>query len=493
VLEIAHQLGLEWMASDEGVLGRSIGCHFDRDATGRLMADGPDRLYRVYRYQKADTRIHLLFRDHALSDLIGFVYSGMPPKEAAENFIHKIKSSAQSVLQSGRDAVVPVILDGENAWEYYHQSGREFLRCLYDAIRNDPQIQAVTVSEAIHGETAADLSARASLTSVGASDRRQFARLDRLVPGSWIHANFNVWIGAPEDNRAWDYLSAARDFYANNGMLASPEQRAVAFDEILIAEGSDWNWWYGPEHHTANDRDFDELYRKHLSNVYHALGAAPPEYLAQPIAAPVARPTFVPQTAYIRPRIGADYERYFDWIGAAMYTADRRAGAMHGKQFLLDSVYAGIDGSYLYGRLDFAGEVPQETLQVSVTCETLILPAGATDGVPTELHPTFGARLEVMLDHGAVTGWTLREPDSSEVIADQNAQHDVELALRHSFVFKAPLTLLRAEVGSSLRLRFSVWRDQLPIDALPVEGWLELRVVAEEELEAGMYNYSASS
>ena len=57
-----------------------------------------------------------------------------------------------------------------------------------------------------------------------------------------------------------------------------------AQEEILIAEGSDWNWWYGPEHHSANDREFDELYRKHLSNVYQALGRTPPDYLAQPIA-----------------------------------------------------------------------------------------------------------------------------------------------------------------------------------------------------------------
>jgi alpha-amylase/alpha-mannosidase (GH57 family) len=125
--------------------------------------------------------------------------------------------------------------------------------------------------------------------------------LKSLVPGSWINANFNVWIGAPEDNRAWDYLYHAREFYAQNAARASEAQRKLAFEEILIAEGSDWNWWYGPEHHSANDRDFDELYRKHLSNVYQALGATPPDYLAQPITASKCGPrsfrrppTFIP-------------------------------------------------------------------------------------------------------------------------------------------------------------------------------------------------------
>jgi len=528
VLAIAHELGIEWLATDEGVLGRSLDYHFTRDGSGRLEQDGAGRLYRVYRYEQDPTSMYMVFRDHMLSDLIGFVYSGMPAAEAAANFIQKIKESAQPVLASGRDAVVSIILDGENAWEYYPQSGREFLRRLYDAIQRDPSLEALTVSEAIVAEGCAPLPSASEDVSSSASsvpsvvsppvlttqssdgpiiallDRRRFARLKSLVPGSWINANFNVWIGAPEDNRAWDYLSAARDFYANHGMLASAEQRALAFEEILIAEGSDWNWWYGPEHHTANDRDFDELYRKHLSNVYHALGAAPPDYLAQPIAAAVSRPTFVPQTAFIHPRIGAEYERYFDWIGAAMYTADRRAGAMHGKQFLLDSVYAGIDDSNLYGRLDFAGEVPQESLQLTVNCECVPAPGvtpaaapGSRAAGPVDGGSADGAhvvRLEAALDHGALTGWKLREPDASRMIAaSDELRGEVEVALRHSFVFKAPLTLLRASAGALLRLRFSLWRDRLPIDALPIEGWIELRVIAEEELEAGVYNYSASS
>ncbi len=189
--------------------------------------------------------------------------------------------------------------------------------------QHEPGVEAVTVSEAI-------------------ARHKNVNELSSLVPGSWIDANFNVWIGAPEDNRSWDYLYHAREFYAQNAPRATEQQRKLAFEEILIAEGSDWNWWYGPEHHSANDREFDELYRKHLSNVYQALGARPPDYLAQPITG--GRPAFVlPQTAYIHPRIAGDMMRYFDWMGAAVYTADRRAGAMHGKTFLLDSVYAGID------------------------------------------------------------------------------------------------------------------------------------------------------
>src|SRR5271165_1090589 len=274
VLKIAQSLGVKWMATDEGVLGRSLGINFGRDGEGRPAHEGAEKLYTIQRFESGSTQMHLIFRDHTISDLVGFVYSGMPAQDAANHLIHNIQQAAQPVLNQGRDAVVSIILDGENAWEYYPGSGREFLRRFYDGVQRDPQIEAVTVSEAIarHKES-------------------NFNRLNRLVPGSWINANFNVWIGAPEDNKAWDLLSEARDYYDLHANRVSATQRRLALEELLIAEGSDWNWWYGPEHHSANDRDFDELYRKHLSNVYHALEGVPPEELTVPIAVGFVRPS----------------------------------------------------------------------------------------------------------------------------------------------------------------------------------------------------------
>src|ERR1700693_2146956 len=352
VLAIAHSVGVQWMATDEGVLGRGQGLFFARDGNGRLPGNLAEKLYNIHRYENGSTTMHMVFRDHTISDLIGFVYSGMPPAEAARHLISNIKEAAKPVLAKGRDAVVSIILDGENAWEYYPQSGREFLRRFYERLQDTPGIEAVTISEAI-------------------ARHRDFNPLHSITPGSWINANFNVWIGAPEDNRAWDYVYNAREFYAQNSASATEAKRKLAFEEILIAEGSDWNWWYGPEHHSANDRDFDELYRKHLSNVYQALGGTPPDYLAQPITGEVARPSFTPQTAYIHPRVSGDMVRYFEWMGAACYTADQRSGAMHGKQFLMDEVFAGIDEQYVYGRLDFAGKVLEDPLEVVVNLEWL--------------------------------------------------------------------------------------------------------------------------
>ncbi len=130
-----REQGIQWMATDEGVLGRTLDYNFARYDGDHLHVDGAERLYNIYRYEKGDTRMHMVFRDHRLSDLIGFVYSGMPAQDAANHLIQNIKDSAQPVLETGKDAVVSIILDGENAWEYYPQSGREFLRRFYDALQ----------------------------------------------------------------------------------------------------------------------------------------------------------------------------------------------------------------------------------------------------------------------------------------------------------------------------------------------------------------------
>ena len=466
VLAIAQNLGVQWMATDEGVLGRSLGINFARDGAGRLPDQKADELYNIHKFDNGKTRMNLIFRDHTISDLVGFVYSGMPAQEAVAHLMRNIKQAGHPIINKGKDAIIPVILDGENAWEYYPRSGREFLRHFYDALQREPGVEAVTVSEAI-------------------ARHKDFGKLGSLVPGSWINANFNVWIGAPEDNKSWDYLYHARNFYSQAAARASDAQRKLAFEELLIAEGSDWNWWYGPEHHSANDREFDELYRKHLSNVYQALGASPPDYLAQPITAGVSRPEFTPQTSYIHPRVAGDMVRYFEWMGAAVYTADHRAGAMHGKRFLVDSVYAGIDETNVYGRLDFLEKLPEMDFDLVVNLESW---AGEAQ------RPRRVLRLDVRIQAAQMKSWRVSAPDEEQPLADSSSTtNEVKIAFARNFEFKLPLSWLlakpvastsKAPVAAKLRLRFSLWQNRLPVDALPLEGWIELQLLSEQELAA---------
>jgi len=460
VLAVGCELGVNWMATDEGVLARTTGLSLERDGRGRLPQATAESLYNLHRYENRETRMHLIFRDHALSDLIGFAYSGMPAQDAAAHLLENIREAARPVLAQGRDAVVSIILDGENAWEYYPESGREFLRRFYDALERDSSIEALTVSEAI-------------------GRHREFGTLRSLVPGSWIHANFNVWIGAPEDNKSWDYLHDARNFYRQASGQVSEPQRKLALEELFIAEGSDWNWWYGPEHHSANDREFDELYRKHLSNVYQALGATPPDYLAQPIAGGAVSPSILPQTHYIHPRITGDMVRYFEWMGAAHYAADRRSGAMHGKVFLLDSIYAGIDDENVYGRIDFAGQLPGGDFEITVNLESW---------AENSSRPRRAVRLNLDVIGSKIANWNV------SANGDRLSEDGVRVALGRNFEFQFPLALVYAlppastrgssPVATKIRLRFSIWQNRLPLDALPVEGWMELGLLAEEEMLA---------
>jgi alpha-amylase/alpha-mannosidase (GH57 family) len=468
-LTLASRQGIQWMATDEGVLGRSLDFHFTRHNAERLQGDGAARLYSIYRYEKDDTRMHLVFRDHHLSDLIGFVYSGMAAQEAARHLIQSIKDSAQPVLEKGKTAVVSIILDGENAWEYYPESGREFVRRFYDSVQRDPQIEPVTISEAIARHKESD-----------------FGQLRRLVPGSWINANLDVWIGSPEDNRSWDLLAEARDYYDRHSHRVSAEQRKLAWEELLIAEGSDWNWWYGPEHHSANDRDFDELYRKHLSNVYHALEGIPPEELNTPIISGVLRPSYLPQTAYVRARVDGLVSGYFEWMGAASFTADQRSMAMHGKQFLLDAVYAGVDADSVSGRLDFHHSLPEGAYRLVVNIEV------RRDGHDRK-SPVDSYRLTVDAQGKTLQKWALTNGEERRKLASFSAENGdaptsgVEVALDEIFEFCIPFELIGAQEGSRIRLRFSIWREHLPVDSLPLEGWIDLHALSEEELESNLF------
>ena len=446
VLAIAAKQGVHWMATDEGVLGRSLNTYFHRDGQGILRSDSAAQLYNLFHFDTPYGRVHMLFRDHSLSDLIGFVYSGMPARDAAQHFITRLKQNAQAVLASGRDAIVPVILDGENAWEFFPRSGREFLRTLYGALQSAEDIECCTISELI-----------ASTESVG---------LKQLTPGSWINSNFNVWIGAPEDNKAWDYLLAARRAYDEAASTVSDEQRALALEELYIAEGSDWNWWYGPEHSTANDRDFDELYRKHLSNVYAALGKTPPAELAQPILRLELRSRFAPLSAYIHPRFD-EGTGFFDWIGAAHYRRDRHDSAMHGKQFIFDSAYAGIDHDRLYIRVDFLPEALNDAGdKISGNFDLhLVLTLRATD----KSQKSESEIILTIVDGSIVK---LEAPWKVECLLGKNLS--VSLALDD----------IHARIGDVIQLRSVIWKDKLPLDALPAEGAIDIPVLSEEMLES---------
>ena len=321
-LSLAAEAGFQWAASDNGVLARTI--HQD---------GGPEVTYRSYLWRQDGRELGMIFRDHFLSDQVGFVYSRMGAEEAASHFLDRIRENTRPMLERGEDVLVPIILDGENAWEYYDHNGRPFLRELYRRIGESSDLAALTVSEALKLDPP--------------------RTLDHIHPGSWINANFDIWIGAEEDNIAWEYLLQARRKFDEVASQVSEAQRALAYEELLIAEGSDWCWWYGPEHVSENRLEFDELYRQHLSNVYESLGLAPPEELCRPILKSGVPNLNRPPSHPIHPVIDGEVTSYFEWTGAGRFQPDNRSGSMHSDEPKIRDIYYGADNDSLYLRLDF--------------------------------------------------------------------------------------------------------------------------------------------
>jgi alpha-amylase/alpha-mannosidase (GH57 family) len=286
----------------------------------------------------------MIFRDHFLSDQVGFVYSRMGAEDAASHFLDRIRENIRPMLERGADVLVPIILDGENAWEYYDRNGRPFLRELYRRIGESSDLAALTVSEALKLDPP--------------------RTLDHIHPGSWINANFDIWIGAEEDNIAWEYLLQARRKFDEVAGSVPAAQRDLAYEQILIAEGSDWSWWYGPEHVSENRLEFDELYRQHLANVYRSLGLAPPEELSRPILKSGVPNLNQSPSHPIHPVIDGEVTSYFEWAGAGRFQPDNRSGSMHSDEPRIRDIYYGADNDHLYLRLDFDPGFQFDSLEV---------------------------------------------------------------------------------------------------------------------------------
>jgi hypothetical protein len=421
VFTIAAELGFEWAATDNGVLNRTLG-----------RGVGVDGLYRPYQWRQQGRRLGVVFRDHFMSDLIGFVYSKMDAAAAADDFLRRIRENCSGILQSGRDALVPIILDGENAWEYYHRNGRPFLRELYRRVSDDSGMRPVTVAEALRLQPPEPL--------------------ERIFPGSWINANFDVWIGAEEDNKAWAQLLRARETFETATGVAE-DQRQFAMEELLIAEGSDWCWWYGPEHESPNRVEFDQLFRSHLANVYRFLNLTPPEELSRPILQLAVREVRVEPSGAIRPVIDGEVTSYFEWIGAGSYRADERSGSMHGKKFLIRDVMFGSDGANLFLRLDFHPGHEQELvgMEARITVQ-------AADGASEKAISIRFA------------GGTAETPPP------------VECAYARILEARIPLASVGVAEKRGVRFQFSIWQAGLPIDAVPQQGWLELPTTDPEKV-----------
>ena len=333
-LDILIKNGITWAASDEEILFRSLA------KSGLPRSQFP--LHSMYEFHG----LKLFFRDHALSDRIGFVYSGWTAEQAVSDFIshlHNLRNLFDGQLEN---TVVPIVLDGENAWEYFKDDGAEFLDLLYLTLAHDPLIETVTMTEA--------------------AERLTPHTLSSVFSGSWINHNFRIWIGHQEDNAAWDLLSRAR-----NMLVAFEEQHPdfdrskldKAWNQILVAEGSDWCWWYGDEHRGLHNAQFDEIFREHLTAVYELVGQEAPLELKRPIHGVGAASFTVPPEGVLTAQIDGRVTHFYEWAGSGFFDCTKAGGAMHRVERKITGIHFAYDHNRFYIRLDFHDRNGLESLK----------------------------------------------------------------------------------------------------------------------------------
>ena len=217
-----------------------------------------------YAYKINDDAIHCFFRDDGLSDLLGFTYATWHADDAVANLIQHLENIAATNPEQP-DRIVSIILDGENAWEYYPENGYYFLDALYHKLSQHTSIKLTTFSEYLEGRPAVKL-------------------LPSLVAGSWVYGTFSTWIGERDKNRGWEMLIDAKQAFDKLLQTKKPKNLDAIIQQLAICEGSDWFWWFGDYNPSLAVENFDRLYRTHLQNLYLLMNITPPEYLSHPIS-----------------------------------------------------------------------------------------------------------------------------------------------------------------------------------------------------------------
>lgn len=254
-LKLLDKHGIKWAASGESVLRNSLNLKQTPSALRERQS-----IHQAYLPQ--GQKIGCFFRDDGLSDSIGFKYSNWHADDAVGDFMHHLENIATASADRP-ETVVSIILDGENAWEYFPENGYYFLSALYQQLSANPKLQLTTFEECLKQQPAKQ-------------------ELPHIVAGSWVYGTFSTWIGEQDKNRGWDMLVDAKRIYdkiAASGKL-SPEQLQRAEHQLSICEGSDWFWWFGDYNPSEAVRDFERLFRLQLATLYQMLGQEPPEYLS---------------------------------------------------------------------------------------------------------------------------------------------------------------------------------------------------------------------
>lgn len=322
--ELFSYFGIDWLASDEDVLSNSLHMPMNIQKNRRV-------LYHKHKFTTINGDIYLFFRDKKLSDFIGFQFAELQESQAVAIFMSELKKIYDSVEFNPH---VAVILDGENAWEFYPQNGQLFFNNLYNTIENTEWIKTVTFAEAIN-----EPSIPVNI-------------INNITAGSWIYGNLLTWIGHSEKNRAWELLGMTKERVENVADRLNESDRSELNKEIHIAEGSDWFWWYGDDHYSPQADVFDKLFRLHLINAFKIATLPIPYELYVPIKSVVTTGAVSNPSNFISPEIDGKVSNYFEWLPAGKFNLKYDMGTMHSDTNYLTTLLWGFDSHFLYLRID---------------------------------------------------------------------------------------------------------------------------------------------
>lgn len=317
--ELMHRCGAGFAISDEGVLARTLG-----RAAGAEAGD-------VHHAYRDSSGLRMVFRDARLSNLIGFTYQSMAAEQAAADLLQRLESLADA--RSDDDAqLVTIGLDGENFKDYYADNATPFLDAFYSGLATSTRVRSTHIGSFLDEHPEA------------------VRPLPELWTGSWIGSDLRTWIGEPAHTRAWGLLASAHDALDRAGGAA---KHPAAHEELLIAQASDWYWWFGEHHDSGSDAAWDALFRIHLRNACTLAGLAVPPQLDEPVIDGLEIGNDCPPLRTIDPPAAGSTE----WQSAGIAEVGAALGAMRPPASSVSRIFYGAGGGRLH--LRFGDQLPR--------------------------------------------------------------------------------------------------------------------------------------
>jgi len=297
-----------YIATDEAILYKS------------LQKSDKSLIYKIYNYNS----VNIFFRDHYLSDLIGFEYRYKSAEDASEHFIEQL----ERIEKSSSENFVSVILDGENAWEFYPNNGFYFLNSFYGKLETLNWCDCLRVDDIAN---------------------EKCENLEYLAPGSWINGTFDTWVGEKQKSKAWELLFLTKRFYLQYKDDLKDDIKNSIENIFLKAESSDWYWWFGSDHYTEYAQEFDKLFRSNLIDIFTLMQKPAPSDLFLPIIENRSFADFwIKPKSFISPLIDGKKDSFFEWLDAGCVDEGKLFSTMSRSNLPIKKILYGEDEKNLY-------------------------------------------------------------------------------------------------------------------------------------------------